>query len=130
MKPPTPLRRPFAAVAALAAVLALLAPAVVASAGAPAAEAPCGMGADSCPLAAAAACRTMECCARPAAPPRPQPIERAAPAPGPQLVVSPPASGALVAPPPPPPPPLADDRPLHGSALAVPLFTLHASFLI
>ena len=128
MTPHAPLRR---ALFALLAAAALLAPAATVPAAPSAAGAECGMTAGTCPLAAASACRTMECCVRPATPARPLPLEQAAPtAAPPQLVAPPPAAVALVAPPPPRPRPAADDRPLHGSALAVPLFTLHASFLI
>jgi hypothetical protein len=121
----SPLRRALFGLLAAA----LLAPAMAVPA-APAAPAPgCEMG-DSCPLAAASACPTMECCAAPAAPPRPLPLDEATPAAGPQLVAPAPAPVALVVPPPPRPRPAAGDRPLHGTGAPVPLFTLHAAFLI
>lgn len=86
--------------------------------------------ADSCPLAAAGACRMAKCCAAPAVPPRPLPLEEAAPAAGPQLLAPPPAPVALAVPPPAVPRPADRGRPLHGTGAAVPLFTLHASFLL
>lgn len=129
MDPMLPRTLPRRALCALFAAV-LLAPALALPAAATTAPTTaCEMG-DSCPLAAASACRTMECCAAPTAPPRPLPLDEAAPAAGPQLVAPAPAPVALVVPPPPRPRPAAGDRPLHGTGAAVPLFTLHAAFLI
>jgi hypothetical protein len=128
---PMTLRAPHRrrAFSALLAAVALVAPALAV----PAAPAAAGVECErpgSCPLAAVGACRMAECCTAPAAPARPLPLEEAAPVAGPQLLAPPPVAVALVAPPPPRPRPAGDARPLHGTGSSVPLFTLHASFLI
>ncbi|HEX6201961.1 MAG TPA: hypothetical protein VF100_03090 [Thermoanaerobaculia bacterium] len=126
-----PLRAPNRrrALSALLVAVALVVPALAV----PAAPAAAGLeceSAGSCPLAAAGACRSAECCARPAAPTRPLPLEQAAPVAGAQLVAPPPAVVALVVPSPPVSRQADPGRPLHGTGASVPLFTLHASFLI
>lgn len=131
----TPMRRSrllfrAASLAALALVATAL-PVAAVPAAYGAVEAECAAPRAACPMAAAmgGGCPDMPCCARRPAPSEPVPLDQAVPVAAAQLVAPLPAVVATVV------EPVsrataAPSRPVHAPPADVPLFTLHATFLI